>query len=148
MTFEPEKRFTEATDQDVMPDAVPEPPRSFTHVTSVTDVVVSEALPPNGIVGEPVAYVAAAVGVVMVTTGSSLSKVTVRTSVLVLPAPSSAVTVITLTPASSVTDGTDQEVVPVAVPDPPRSLTHLTSATEVIVSEEVPDKAMVEAVVW
>jgi hypothetical protein len=55
--------------------------------------------------------------------------VTVSTSVEVLPATSRAVTVRTLLPPCNVIEFTLHEVVPVAVPLPPRLLTQLTCVT-------------------
>ena len=56
---------------------------------------------------------------------------------LVFPAASRAVTVSTFAPLESAIPLTDQLVVPVAVPDPPRSFTQLTCVTPTL-SEAVP----------
>ena len=63
-------------------------------------------------------------------------------SVAVAPAPSVAVTVMTLVPTCKATDGIDHEVVPVAVPLPRRSLTHETELT-LVSSLAVPLRAIV-----
>jgi hypothetical protein len=55
--------------------------------------------------------------------------VTVNVSVRVLPAASRAVIVMTLDPPSSVIPLALHEVVPIAVPLPPRSLAHVTCVT-------------------
>jgi hypothetical protein len=60
-----------------------------------------------------------------------------REAVPVLPAASRAVTVSTFAPLWSVTPETDQLVVPVAVPLPPRSFAHVTCVTATL-SEAVP----------
>jgi len=83
------------------------------------------------------------VGTVRSTVGDCPSVlVTVRTSVPLLPAPSRAVTVITLTPAERAIDGMVQDDVPDAVPLPPRSLVQVTCVTAMS-SEAVPPRAMV-----
>ena len=69
------------------------------------------------------------VGVSMVTPGARASSTTVSVAVLVLPTSSRAVTVNTLTPASSATPAALQVVVPVATPLRPRLLDHDTSVT-------------------
>ena len=61
-------------------------------------------------------------------------------SVLVLPAASRAVTVITLLPDCSVIEAADQVAVPLALPLPPRLLDQLTWVTPTL-SEAVPLKA-------
>ena len=77
-----------------------------------------------------VACVGFAVGDAIETAGGALSvRVTVTVSVAVRPAASRAVTVMTLAPPHSSTNGTVQVVVPVATPDPPLSLDHRTSVT-------------------
>jgi hypothetical protein len=69
--------------------------------------------------------------------------VTVRVSVPVLPEGSYAVTVIMLSPDWRVIPVTDQEVVPVAVPEPPLLFTQVTLET-LVLSEAVPDILMGE----
>ena len=65
---------------------------------------------------------------------------TVRDAVAVLPAASRAVMVMTFAPLTRAMLAL-QEFVPVAVPDPPRELVHVTCATPTL-SEAVPEKAM------
>ena len=116
ITLTPISSATLATDQAVVPAAAPAPPRSLAQLTCVTPNA-SLAVPPSAMVAAAVLKVAAAVGVAIATTGAVPSDiVTVRLSDFVLPAASRAVTVMTLAPGFSVTAGTDQAVVPVAVP--------------------------------
>ena len=133
--------------QLVVPDAVPFPPRLFTHLIWVTPTL-SLAVPPSAIDASVVLYVAAEVGLVMVTTGAVVSsplRVIVSTSVETLPAASRAVTVTTLTPLCSATVAL-QLVVPVAVPFPPRSLDQVTCVTPTL-SLAVPPSPTDDAVV-
>src|SRR5512147_2327192 len=98
------------TDQDVVPVAVPPPPRSFAQVTWVTPML-SDAEPPRFTELLFVVYVAAAVGDVIVTVGAVVSlNVTVRVAVPVLPTASDAVTVMTFVPVWSTIPETDQDV--------------------------------------
>jgi hypothetical protein len=70
MTLFPAESATAAALQAVVPDAVPEAPvAEFVHVTVVT-AVLSEAVPPRFTVEEAVAYVADAVGKVIVQVGA------------------------------------------------------------------------------
>ena len=62
---------------------------------------------------------------------------TVRESVAALPAASTAATIITLLPLNNGIPEALQLVVPLAMPLPPRSPTHLTSATPTL-SRAVP----------
>ncbi len=64
---------------------------------------------------------------------------TLSVSVLVLPAASRAVTVNTFVPLDSAIPLTDQLVVPVAVPDPPRLFAQVTCVTPTL-SDAVPLK--------
>ena len=68
--------------------------------------------------------------------------VTVRLSVTVLFAASRAVTVITVVPEATGTEATDHDVVPVAVPLPPRLVLQVTCVTPTL-SEAVPLSAIV-----
>ena len=72
--------------------------------------------------------------------------VTVRVSVPVFPAASLAVAVKTLLPDCKVIPFAVQEVVPDAVPEPPRELAHVTEVTAVL-SDAVPPKLIAEEVV-
>ena len=77
-----------------------------------------------------VLYVAPDVGDVIATVGAVVSvKVTVRVAVPVFPAASRAVTVSTFAPGWRAMPVSDQVVVPVAVPLPPRSLDQVTWVT-------------------
>src|SRR5512138_739848 len=116
------------TDQFVVPVAVPLPPWLLLHVTCVTPTL-SAAVPPSVNELVVVLNVLAEVGVVMVTLGGVGSYVTVKLSVPVFPAASRAVTVSTLLPDCNAIPLTDQLVVPVAVPLPPRLLLHVTCVT-------------------
>jgi hypothetical protein len=71
-TFAPDWSAIEAIVQDVVPEAVPEPPRSFAHVTCVTPTL-SEAVPPSETAEEAVAYVDEDVGEVIVAVGAVVS---------------------------------------------------------------------------
>jgi hypothetical protein len=62
----------EGTVHDVAPDAVPLPPRLLTHVTCVTPTL-SLAVPLSETVAAAVEYVAADVGLEIVTTGAAVS---------------------------------------------------------------------------
>src|SRR3989304_3997812 len=76
----------------------------------------------------------------MVTVGGVTSvKVTVRVSVAVLAAASRAVTVSTFVPGWSAIPLADQDVVPVAVPLPPRLFVQVTWVTPTL-SEAVPPR--------
>ena len=86
---------------------------SFITVNSVALISSANCRVNSGVA--EVSYVEAEVGVSMVTTGATVSRMTVIESVPVFPAGSLAVTVIGLSPSTSGT-GADQEVVPVAVP--------------------------------
>ena len=66
-------------------------------------------------------------------------------SVLVLPVASRAVTVSTFAPLASTIPVTDQAVVPLAVPLPPRSFTQVTCVTPTL-SEAVPPRLIGVAV--
>jgi hypothetical protein len=69
---------------------------------------------------------------VIATTGGDVSAtlyVTVNVAVATLLAASWAVTVTTFAPGCSTIPLTDHAVVPVAVPEPPRSLAHVTCVT-------------------
>ena len=59
---------------------------------------------------------------------------------LVLPAPSAAVTVMVLSPPERFILETDQFVVPLAVPLPPLSLLHVTLPIPLVPSEALPPK--------
>src|SRR3990172_6175555 len=140
-TFDPDWSATPLAVQDVVPLAVPLPPRLFVQVTWVTPTL-SEAVPPRvrGLV--LVLYVALDVGAVMDTLGGVVSggeKVTVRVSVAVLPAASRAVTVRTFDPDWRAIPPADQDVVPVAVPLPPRLFVQVTWVTPTL-SEAVPPR--------
>src|SRR6185295_4197444 len=128
MTLLPELRPTEAV-QLVVPVAVPEPPSELLQETEAT-ATLSDAVPPrlSGVL--PARYVGPAVGVVMATVGTVLSRVTVRTFVAVFPAVSVAVTVMTLVPATRAMPVMVQEVVPDGVPTAPLAeLSAVTVAT-------------------
>jgi hypothetical protein len=73
-------------------------------------------------------------------------RVTVRLVVAVFPAPSRAVTVSTFTPVCRVIPLAVQLVVPLAVPLPPRSLTHVTCVTPTA-SDAVPPSVSVGVLV-
>jgi hypothetical protein len=72
MTLVPLASGIEATDHVVVPLAWPLPPRSLTHVTSDT-LLLSDAVPLNGIDVDVVLYVFAFVGPVIVTLGGVVS---------------------------------------------------------------------------
>jgi hypothetical protein len=72
ITFAPDWSAIEAVVQVVVPEAVPEPPRSFSHVTWVTPTL-SEAVPPRPTVDPVVVYVADEVGDVMLHVGAVVS---------------------------------------------------------------------------
>ena len=100
ITFDPLCSAIPDADQEVVPVAVPLPPRLFTHVTCVT-ATLSDAVPPMLNVLAVVVYVDPVVGVVIVTTGGVVSaglQVTVRVAVPPFPAASFAITVITFEP--------------------------------------------------
>src|SRR5262245_3541819 len=130
-TFAPACSAIPLADQLVVPVAVPEPPRSFTHVTCVTPTLSLEVpLSVSGVV--PVGNVGLVVGLVIATVGTVTSGgvyVTVNVAVATLFAASRAVTVSTLSPLCSAMPLADQLVVPVAVPEPPRLFTHVTCVT-------------------
>src|SRR5688500_11515552 len=115
-----------ATDQVVVPTATPDPPRLFDHAICTTpkaseDVPVSEAVVP-GVDRLP--------GCVIATVGATLSvTVTARLSVVLLPAASRAVTVMTLAPCFRAIVPADQLVPPVATPEPPWLFAQRTSVT-------------------
>src|SRR3972149_1453692 len=95
-TFVPAWRAIPLADQDVVPEAVPLPPRSLDQLTWVTPEL-SAAVPPR-VRGLVLAlYVELDVGEVMVTVGAVTSvKVTVNVAGPAFPAASRAVTVSTL----------------------------------------------------
>src|SRR5262245_56975090 len=100
------------TDQDVVPVAVPLPPRLLTQVTCVTPTL-SEAVPPMDSGVDVTDVVALVVGVVIWIAGAVASLyVTVSVFVPWLPAASRAVTVSTLLPGCSVMPLTVQLPVP------------------------------------
>src|SRR5262245_25061433 len=101
--------------------------------------MLSEAVPLSVSGDDVVVCGAFEVGPVMVTAGFVVSGlyVTVSWSVLVLPAASRAVTVRMLDPDCSVTELTDHDVVPLAVPLPPRLLDQVTWVTPTL-SDAVP----------
>jgi hypothetical protein len=73
MAFAPSASATVATDQLVVPVAVPDDPvAAFVHVTDVTPIS-SEAVPPSATLEEDVAYVGKEVGVVIVQVGAAES---------------------------------------------------------------------------
>jgi hypothetical protein len=120
-----------AADQLVVPLAVPDPPAAFVQLTCVTPTL-SLALPLTVSVLAFVRYVPLPVGLVIATVGDVTSGavyVTVSVAVFTLFAASFAVTVTTFVPGCSATVLTDQLVVPLAVPDPPRSFAHVTCVT-------------------
>jgi hypothetical protein len=150
MTFEPSTSRIPLTVQVVVPEAVPLPPRLLTHVTCVTPTL-SLARPPRLSVEVPVVMAPLVVGDVMLTVGRVVSetvvvRVAVSVAVAVFPAASRAVTVTTFVPASSGIPAALQLAVPVAVPLPPRSLTHVTCVTPTL-SDAVPPTVIVVAVV-
>jgi hypothetical protein len=131
MTLAPPSNVIPLALHEVVPIAVPLPPRLLAHVTCVTPTA-SLAVPPTVTGVVLVVYVATDVGVVMETPGAVVSAavyVTVSESVLVLFAASRAVTVMTFAPPCSVMLVMLQLVVPVATPLPPRSLLQLTCVT-------------------
>jgi hypothetical protein len=71
MTLVPDNRGIPLTDQLVVPEAVPDPPRSFDHVAlEMSDAPSgSDAVPPRLIGDVVVEYVGLLVGEVIVTTG-------------------------------------------------------------------------------
>lgn len=90
---------------------------------------MSDAVPRRLIELLNVEYVLLDVGAVIVTVGACVSpvvRVTVITSVDVFPAVSRAVTVMTFEPACRAMLPVDQDVVPDAVPLPPRLFVHVT----------------------
>jgi hypothetical protein len=128
MMLEPLSSVMPATDQLVVPVAVPLPPRLLAQVTWVTPTL-SEAVPAMFSDAELVLYVAVVTGAENATVGAVASEgvqVTVKVATPEFPAPSRAVTVMMLEPLSSVMPATDQLVVPVAVPLPPRLLAQAT----------------------
>jgi hypothetical protein len=142
ITFEPVCNAIEPVDQDVVPDAVPLPPRLLLHVTLATPLPPeSEAEPPSVMLAELVVYVLLLVGEVIVTVGFVVSRVTVNVSVLVLPAASRAVIVRTFDPDCRAIELIDQFVVPLAVPLPPRLLDQVTCVTPTL-SDAVPCSAI------
>src|SRR5436190_1247306 len=146
MTLAPVCSARPCADHDVVPEAMPLPPRSFDHRTSVTPKT-SDAVPPSVSVAAVVVSVSAAVGAVIAIDGATASvSVMVRTSVATLPAASLAVTVMTLAPGCKETLATDHAVVPVATPLPPLSLDQLTCDTP-NASLAVPPSASVADVV-
>jgi hypothetical protein len=132
MTLVPVCRAIEEIFQLVVPLAVPLPPRSFVHVISVT-APDAAAVPLNAIAPALVAYVAAAVGPMIVTLGAVVSAGgvydTANVSLAVWPAASRAVTVMMLVPLCSAIEEMFQLVVPLAVPLPPRSFVHVINVT-------------------
>ena len=68
--------------------------------------------------------------------------VTCNVSVPELPAPSFAVTVITLSPLNKLMLEVNQLVVPLAVPLPPLLLLHVTLLTPLVLSEALPPMAI------
>jgi hypothetical protein len=146
IAFAPRASATVATDQLVVPVAVPEEPvAAFVQVTEVTPMS-SEAVPPSARLDEDVAYVGDEVGVVMVQVGAAESYVTVIASVPTFPSPSKARSVMTLAPTWSAMLLTVQLVVPVAVPEPPRLFVQVTEVTATL-SAAVPARLIVELVV-
>src|SRR5262245_59056181 len=116
-------------DQFVVPTATPLPPLLLFQVTLVTSVS-SLAVPDTSSALSDVVYCALAVGVRIFSVGGAESaRVTVSTSVAMLPAASRAVTVRMLLPPTSGIGPADHEVVPVAVPLPPRLFVHVTWVT-------------------
>src|SRR5688572_7046329 len=129
MTLAPGLSATAAIDHAVVPAAVPLAPRSLVQLTCDTPKA-SDAVPPIATLSFPVECAVAVLGVVMATTGASLSViVAVTLLVVLLPAASCAVMAITFAPGFSEMPATDHAVVPVAVPLPPRSLTQVTCVT-------------------
>ena len=82
ITLLPLAKLTLETLQLVVPLAVPLPPPLLLHVTLITPLVLSEALPPKLMVPVVEVYVALDVGLVMVTVGAVLSKVIESLAVL------------------------------------------------------------------
>src|SRR5262245_3730586 len=70
------------------------------------------------------------------------------TSLALLPAASCAVTVMMFSPDSNGMFGADQLVVPVAVPDPPRLLVHVTSVTATLSLAVPPSVIGVVVTLW
>jgi hypothetical protein len=142
ITFEPVCSEMLPVDQDVVPDAVPLPPRLLLHVTLATPLPPeSEAEPPKVMLLALVVYELLLVGELIVTVGFVVSRVTVNVSVLVLPAASRAVIVRTFDPDWREIELTDQFVVPLAVPLPPRLLDQVTWVTPTL-SDAVPCSAI------
>jgi hypothetical protein len=142
----PEASAIPTTAQLVVPPAVPEAPvAAFVHVTLVT-ATLSEAVPPTSTAAEELAYVAEAVGAVIVHTGdvaSGRAYVTVIVSLPPFPTPSCALTTITLSPSCKLTDATLQLVVPDVVPFAPVArFVHTTTVTPTL-SEAVPPRLIV-----
>jgi hypothetical protein len=115
---------------------------------------LSDAVPLSVTVSVVVVNVVPLVGDVIVTTGFVLSvavdEVTVSVSVLVLPAASRAVIVRVCEPLTRWMPAADQEVVPVATPEMPFELDHVTCVTPTLsdaVPERVTELAEVENVV-
>src|SRR5688572_28080212 len=76
MTFDPPVRPIDETLHDVLPDAVPLPPRLLTQVTCDTPTL-SDADPPMVMVADVVEYEDALVGLVIVTEGAVPSGATI-----------------------------------------------------------------------
>src|SRR5688572_30450112 len=138
MTLAPATSTTAGTDHSVVPVAVPNPPRLFCQVTCVTPLL-SLALPPRASIALLVTNVPAVVGATTATAGACESRVTDTVAEVLLPAASSATTVIRLTPGCRAALATLQVVVPAALPLPPRLLVHVTSVTPTS-SLDVPDR--------
>lgn len=114
--------------QLLVPTAVPDPPLELDQVIWAM-ALLSEAVPLISTFKLDVLYVVLLVGDSMVITGAVVSNIsysTVNVSVDILPAASSAVTVIVLDPSKRVIPAMFQLVVPVAVPEPPLLFDQLT----------------------
>jgi hypothetical protein len=144
MIVVPDATGTAAIDHDVVPEAVPLPPRLVDQLTWVTPTA-SLAVPLTAIVPLVAVYDDALVGEVIDTVGAVASRLTVSVSVDVLLAASRAVMVMIVVPDGMDTDAIVHDVVPVATPLPPRLVVQLTCVTPTL-SLAVPATASVEVV--
>src|SRR5258707_14452356 len=136
MVLAPMASGTDA-DQPGVPVADPAPPvAELLHLTELMPLAGSVAVPARAIGEELVAKVGVA-GVVMVTVGAVVSRVTAITAVWTFPAVSVAETVIVLRPGKRATEA-DHVAVPLAVPEPPAEFAQVTLATATL-SEAVPE---------
>jgi hypothetical protein len=103
----------------------------FAQLTCVT-ATLSLAVPPSDMGLDVAVYVPPLAGLTIATVGGVGSEVTVSTAVAELFAASRAAIVITFAPGCSAIAAAVQLLVPVAVPEPPRSFTHVTCVTPIL----------------